>query len=74
MLNSPAFGLMGVGFAFAVWIGGGALLGHWLDGKLGTSPVLTVVLLVLGLALGMYDAYRRLQALVASTDNDKNGN
>lgn len=72
MLNSPAFRMVGVGFSFAVWIGGGAYLGHWLDGKFGTDPVLTVALLVLGLTIGMYDAYRRLQALVAS--NDKNGN
>ena len=72
MLNSPAFQLVGVGFSFAVWIGGGAYLGHWLDGKWGTDPVLTVALLVLGLMIGMYDAYRRLKALVAS--NDKNGN
>ncbi|MSQ30753.1 MAG: AtpZ/AtpI family protein [Dehalococcoidia bacterium] len=72
VLNSPAFALVGVGFSLGVWIGGGAYLGHWLDGKFGTAPVLTLVLLLLGLAIGLYDAYRRLKALVAS--NDKNGN
>ena len=72
VLKSPALRLVGVGSSFAVWIGGGAYLGHWLDGKYGTEPVLTVTLLVLGLMIGMYDAYRRLKALVAS--NDKNGN
>jgi len=72
-LKSPAFALVGLGFSIAIWIGGGAILGHWLDGKFDTSPVLTVVLLVLGLALSMYDAYRRLKALVAF-NNDKNGN
>ena len=72
MLNSPAFALVGVGFSLAVWIGGGAYLGHWLDGKYGTTPVLTLLLLFMGLAIGLYDAYRRLKALVAS--NDKNGN
>ncbi len=73
MLNSPAFALVGFGFSFAMWIGGGAYLGHWLDGKYGTEPVLTVALLLMGLAIGLYDAYRRLRALVA-VNNDKNGN
>lgn len=72
VLNSPAFALVGVGFSLAIWIGGGAYLGHWLDGKYGTAPVLTLVLLLAGLAIGLYDAYRRLKALVAS--NDKHGN
>ena len=72
MLNSPAFALVGLGMSLGFWIGGGAFLGHWLDGKYGTAPVLTVALLITGLAIGLYDAYRRLKALVAS--NDKNGN
>jgi len=72
VLNSPAFALVGIGFSLALWIGGGAYLGHWLDGKFGTAPLLTLVLLFLGLAIGLYDAYRRLKELVAS--NDKNGN
>jgi F0F1-type ATP synthase assembly protein I len=72
LMNSPAFQLVGLGFSIAVWIGGGAYLGHWLDGKYDTTPVLTVTLLALGLVIALYDAYRRLKALVAS--NDKNGN
>ena len=76
-MNSPAFALVGVGFSLGVWIVGGAYLGHWLDGKFGTAPVLTLILLLLGLAIGLYDAYRRLKALVVFNDkrgNDKNGN
>ena len=72
MLRSRALALAGIGWSMAVWIGGGALLGHWLDGRYGTAPALTVVLLFLGLAIGLYDAFRRLRELVAS--NDKNGN
>ena len=44
----------------------------WLDGKFETAPVLTVLLLFLGMVIGFYDAYRRLKELVAS--NDENGN
>lgn len=67
MLNSPAFNLLGMGFSLAFWIVASALLGQWLDGRFDTRPVLTLVFLVLGLALGFYDAYRRLRALVTQT-------
>jgi F0F1-type ATP synthase assembly protein I len=63
--------LVGVGFSLAFWIGGGAFLGHWLDGRFGTDPVLTLVLLLLGLVLGCYDAYRRLRNVVTALS--KNG-
>lgn len=61
MRNSPAFALLGVGFALGIWVAGGALLGNYLDGRLDTRPVLTLVFLTLGLVLGCYDAYRRLR-------------
>ena len=71
MLKPAAFGLVGVGFSLAFWIGGGAFLGHWLDGRFGTDPILTLVLLLLGLGLGCYDAYRRLRNVVTALN--KNG-
>ncbi|PKN81993.1 MAG: hypothetical protein CVU47_04765 [Chloroflexi bacterium HGW-Chloroflexi-9] len=64
MLNSPAFGLLGIGFALAIWIVGGALLGKYLDGRFDTRPVLTLVFLVIGLAIGFTDAYRRLRIVM----------
>lgn len=70
VLNSPAFRLVGVGFSIAFWIGGGAFLGHYLDGRFDTEPVLTLVLLVLGLVLGFYDAYRRLRDVVTATNQN----
>lgn len=71
-MRTRALALTGIGWSLGMWIGGGAYLGHWLDGKFDTAPVLTLILLFLGLALGLYDAFRRLRALVAS--NDENGN
>lgn len=65
--SNPAFALVGIGFSLAFWIAGGALLGHWLDGRFDTQPVLTLVLLVLGMTFGFYDAYRRLRELVKIT-------
>lgn len=67
-----ALGLASMAGTLGVLIGGSAALGHWLDGKFGTDPVLTVVLLFLGLAVGLYDAFGRLRQLVAM--NDKNDN
>ena len=66
-MNSPAFGLVGVGFSLAFWIVAGALLGRWLDGRYETAPALTLLFLVLGMSLGFYDAYRRLRELVKNT-------
>ncbi|MQC17466.1 MAG: AtpZ/AtpI family protein [Chloroflexi bacterium] len=67
MLNSPAFSLVGIGFSLAFWIVGGALLGDWLDNKYDTTPALTLVLLVLGMLIGFYDAYRRLRDVMKRT-------
>ena len=67
MFTSPAFGLLGMGFSLVFWIVGGALLGQWLDERWGTDPVLTLVLLVLGMGIGFYDAYRRLREIMKRT-------
>ncbi len=37
-----------------------ALLGYWLDKKLGTSPWLLIVLVFVGAAAGFYSLYRRV--------------
>lgn len=37
---------------------GGYFLGYWLDGKLGTSPYLSLVGLFLGIAAGFYQLYK----------------
>ena len=67
MLRSPTLRLVGIGFSLAFWIVGGAILGNWLDGKFDTTPVLTLALLVLGMLIGFYDAYRRLREVIEAT-------
>ena len=64
MWNSPAFGLIGIGFQLAVSIVGLTLVGRWLDGKFGTDPMLTLGFLALGLLVGFVGAYRRLQEVL----------
>ena len=59
--NSPAIGLLGIGSYLATSIVGLTLVGHWLDGRFGTEPVLTLVFLALGLMAGFYGAYTQLR-------------
>ncbi|MDA0815828.1 MAG: AtpZ/AtpI family protein [Chloroflexi bacterium] len=61
MKNSPAFALLGIGFVLGIWIAGGALLGFYLDGRFDSRPLFTLVFLFMGLAIGVYDMYRRLK-------------
>lgn len=64
MWDSPAFGLIGIGFYLAISIVGSTYVGRWLDGKFGTDPVLTLVFLVIGLLVGFTGAYRQLQTVM----------
>ena len=45
-----------LGLTFALF----ALLGWWLDQRLGTSPWLLIVLVFVGAAAGFYSVYRRV--------------
>lgn len=69
-MRSPAFSLIGIGFSLAFWIGGSAALGHYLDGRFDTEPLLTLVLLVLGLTMGFFAAYRQLRDLMKRTSGE----
>lgn len=46
-----------LGFSISLPIAGGALLGQFLDSKLGTSPRLTLSLLFFGLFIGACNIY-----------------
>lgn len=73
MLTSPAFGLLGIGFSLAIWIVGGTLFGRWLDTKFDTDPVLTLVFLAAGLAIGLADAVRRLREVLNRIERKRRG-
>ncbi len=54
-----ALGLVsGIGFSIAIAIGGGVLLGIFLDNALGTEPVFLILGVLAGLALAGYSLYR----------------
>ena len=43
-------------------------LGYWLDGKLGTKPVLAFVCTLIGLAAGIYESARIILNAIRSED------
>ena len=57
--------LVGIGWYVAICIGGGSLGGLWLDGKLGLSPIFTLVGLGLGIAVAIAGMYRMLMAVLS---------
>lgn len=52
--------VLGIGWYIAICIIIGVVAGIWLDGKVGTKPIFSVIGLVLGSFTGTYGAYRTL--------------
>ena len=63
-LNSPAFGLIGIGAFLATVIAGMTVVGSLLDRRFDTEPLLTLVFLALGLVVGLYGAYTQLREVM----------
>ncbi len=57
-----------IGFVFLVTTLTGALAGHWIDGQLGTNPILVVIGLLVGFGLGGIAAARLIQRFLATFD------
>ena len=57
----PALLVLGIGWLVAIAIIGGVLVGHWLDGKLGTSPVFLIIGISLGVAVAVYGVYTTIK-------------
>jgi len=53
-----------IGFAIALPIAGGAILGSWLDQKSGTYPRYTLSLLVTGIVLSVINFYFIIKAII----------
>jgi F0F1-type ATP synthase assembly protein I len=50
----------GLGLQFAATVGVFALLGHWVDGRLGASPWFLLAGVFLGFGLGLYSMVHKL--------------
>jgi ATP synthase protein I len=55
---------IGLAFVFALVLGFAA--GFWLDGKLGTSPWLSLLGFAMGLAAGVLNVVRTMQSVAAT--------
>jgi ATP synthase protein I len=51
----------------------GYLIGHYLDGRYGTTPWLTLVFLLLGIAAGFKNLYDQTRRLMDLDKQDKKG-
>ena len=64
-----ALRFIGVGWFIAISILLGVWGGLWLDEKLGTSPIMMIVGLILGLLVAFYGVYRMLLPLIRDRRN-----
>ena len=55
--------LLGIGWFVALSISGLGYAGYWLDGRLGLSPVLTLLGLGAGVTIALIGMFRMLAAL-----------
>jgi hypothetical protein len=53
---------LGIGTTLAITVGLGVLVGYWVDGRLRTGPVFTLVGSITGVALAMYGFFRTVMA------------
>ena len=60
------FGEMGFALLFTTMIG--ALTGNWLDGRLGTSPILLIVGFLIGAGAGARLMYQLMNRFLAKTE------
>ena len=63
--------LVGVGWFVALTIAGGAIGGLALDTWLGTSPILTIVGILVGLAVAVTGMYRMILAVLSGPPTAK---
>ena len=69
-MKSSVLNLVGIGSYLASAIVVPTVIGHYLDGRFGTEPVLTLVLLVVGLMAGFLGAYRQLQDVLREANRE----
>ena len=59
-----AFGILKIGFTAIFSILVGFLIGLYIDSRLGTKMVFTIVFLLLGIAGGYYAAYKEVMKII----------
>ncbi len=67
-----AIRLVGVGFYIGISIVAGVVAGLWLDNRLHTKPILTLVGLFCGLLIAGYGVYRMIIPLIDDGKKKRN--
>jgi len=67
-----ALGAVGFGFFVAGSIVLGVVGGRWLDSKLNSEPVWTIVGLILGIVVAFYGVYTMLRPFITNKQNKRN--
>ena len=65
--------LAGLGFELAASIAGGALLGWWLDRRLGSAPKALITLTVVGVVGGLWNLIRTALAATRAAAREDGG-
>ncbi len=60
-IETTSYLTIGIQFALSIFIGFG--IGYWLDERFDTSPWLTIVWFLIGLAAGFKNVYREVKKL-----------
>lgn len=68
----PAVSLIGLGFYVAAAIILGTLGGRWLDSKLHTGTLWTIIGLVLGIIVAVFGTYKMLKPFIDSAKQTGN--
>jgi len=68
-----ALRMVGVGWYVGLCIVLGVVGGFWLDDRFGTSPVLVIVGLVLGVFIAFYGVYQMLLPLIRNKQDKEDG-
>ena len=71
MWRASVINSVGVGAYLATSIAVPTLIGHYLDDRLNTEPLITIFGLVLGLFVGFIGAYRQLQDVIRDTNSER---
>ena len=61
----------GVGIQFAVALIGFLFAGQWVDNRIGTTPVFTIIGVFLGAGAAFYNMYRKISAAQKKDDAER---
>ena len=70
--RAAALGLTGIGFYIGGSIVLGVIAGRWLDSKLNSEPIWTIVGLILGVIVAFYGVYRMILPNISKKQNKGN--